>query len=83
MPDLSAGELKRLLTMGQANPAEISLTGEVWEKFCFAKFEEKVYNKFCFCRSCFSSFTMHDSKGNSYFNLFKLNCKAKSPASHL
>ena len=72
--ELSSNELKRLLQNGGAAPEKILLPSEIWSHFCYAKYNERVYNKFCFCRACYAPFTLKDSKGNFYtlLNFFQI-----------
>lgn len=72
--DYSALELKQNLKSGAACLVQIDLTGDTWKKFGYARFQSETFKKYCFCRKCYTSITMHDSKGNSFICLvFCLN----------
>lgn len=54
-----------LIASGEASLVESGISGEIWAKFGFVRFDGNVLKDKILCLKCFQPFTLRDSKGNS------------------
>lgn len=59
--------VKELLKNQGASFVDCKTSSDTWDKFKLIKIGEIVHQDFAYCVECYSSYKIHDAKGNSIF----------------